>query len=247
MAYTALLEDGTAAYPAAQARPEERADFLRKVYLLLFAGITTFAMSAALPVYGAMTNAPVLGGILKATLAVPPLLMLLLFLGASFAVHAVSMVKGLNVVAFFLFAAFFGVFTSGLILVGLQQGGIPIIMNAAGLTVLVFGSLTCYVLISGKDFSFMGGFLTVGTILLLAVIVVALVGQAFFSWEISGLSIGISAISVLLFSLYVLYDTSMVLHRYATDMVVPAALALLVDFVILFRNILFLLMNMRRE
>jgi FtsH-binding integral membrane protein len=246
MGYSATLEDGSAAQPAITARPEERADFLRKVYLLLFAGITTFAMSAALPVYGAVNGHAFLGGILKATLGIPPLVMLLLFLGVSFAVHAVSMVQGLNVVAYFLFAAFFGVFTSALLLFALQTGGLPIIMNAAGLTVMAFGGLTCYVLISGKDFSFMGGFLSVGLMLLIGTVLFMLVGQSFFGMDVSGMHVAVSGVSVLLFSLYVLYDTSNILHRYATDMVVPAALALLIDFVILFRNILFLLMNARR-
>jgi modulator of FtsH protease len=247
MGYTATLEDGTAAYPAEAAKPEERADFLRKVYMMLFTGIVTFAVSAALPAWGFLNGDPFLGGILRAVVSVPPLLMLAIFLGISYGVHAVSMVKGVNVVAFYLFSAFFGVLTSGLIALALKTGGLPLIMNAAALTVFAFGGLTCYVLISGKDFSFLGGFLSVGLIMLISCVVLAMVGEAFFGVETSGIHLAISGVSVFLFSLFVLYDTSNILHRYSTDMVVPAALALLMDFVIMFQNILSLLMNLRKE
>jgi FtsH-binding integral membrane protein len=204
-------------------------------------------MAMALPIYGLVHDNPVLGGIARGVLSIPPLVTLLLFLGASFAVHAVSMVKGLNLIAFYLFAAFFGVFTSGIGLFALSAGGVPVIMNAAALTILVFGGLTSYVFISGKDFSFMGGFLTVGLFMVIGAIVLALLGSALFGVETSGFHLAISCVSVILFAGFVLYDTSNVLHHYATDMVVPAALALLIDFIILFRNLLMLLASMKRD
>jgi FtsH-binding integral membrane protein len=247
MAYSATLEDGTAAYPVSAARPEDRATFLRQVYLMLFSGIVAFAMSAALPVWGFINKDPILGSIIPLVLSIPPLLLFALFIGMSFAVHAVSMVKGLNIIGFYLFAGFFGVLTSALLLVALKTGGVPLIMNAAALAIMAFGGLTCYVLITGKDFNFIGGFLTVGLVMLIGVTLFALVGQSFLGMQTSGLHLGLSAIAVILFSGYVLYDTSNIMHRYSTDMVVPAALALLIDFVILFRNILFLLMNARRD
>jgi modulator of FtsH protease len=96
-----------------------------------------------------------------------------------------------------------------------------------------------------KDFSFLGGFLFVGLMGLIGTALIAWVASAFFKVDVSLLSTAISMVSVLLFSGYVLFDTSNMLHRYSTDMVVPAALALMIDFIILFRDILFLLLRAR--
>ena len=70
-----------------------------------------------------------------------------------------------------------------------------------------------------------------------------LVAQAFGWAAPSGLSLGLSMVGGLVFCGYILYDTSNILHHYATSMVVPAAMAIMVDFVMLFRTILVLLMR----
>src|SRR5690606_1067608 len=112
-----------------------------------------------------------------------------------------------------------------------------VIFQALGLTVLTFGGLSAYVLITRKDFSFLGGFLFTGLMLLIGGIVVLWIASAFFGVDVSLMSMAITIASTFLFMGYVLYDTSNLLHRYSTDMVVPAALALMIDFIILFRNI----------
>ncbi|MFN2382442.1 MAG: Bax inhibitor-1/YccA family protein [Guyparkeria sp.] len=82
----------------------------------------------------------------------------------------------------------------------LPNGG-QIVMTALGGTGAIFLGLSGYALVSRRDFSFMGGFLVVG----LVVVVAAMLGNIFL--EIPALSMAISAAVVLLMSGFILYDT----------------------------------------
>lgn len=241
MSYSSMRADGVAVRPAIGASSNERALFIGKVYGLMMAGLVFFGLCTAMPMIGFALDIPVLSGIFLAAMQLHPLFALLLLIGSSFVVHAVAMVRYLNLAAFFFFAAFWGFISIPLFFYVLSAFGMAPIIQGLGLTILVFGGLSGYVLLTRKDFSFMGGFLMVGLISLLGVIFFALIGNFFFGFHMELLHIAISIFAVLLFSGYVLYDTSNLLHRYSTDMVVPAALALMVDFIILFRNIVYLL------
>lgn len=97
----------------------------------------------------------------------------------------------------------------------MANGG-SIVMQALGGTALVFFSLSAYVLTTRKDFSFMGGFLVTGLIVAL----VAMLGMfvaSFFGVAISGFSLAISALIVLLMSGFILYDTSRIIHGGETN------------------------------
>jgi modulator of FtsH protease len=82
----------------------------------------------------------------------------------------------------------------------LANGG-QIVMTALGGTGAIFLGLSGYALVSRRDFSFMGGFLVVGLVVVLA----AMLGNIFL--EIPALSMAISAAVVLLMSGFILYDT----------------------------------------
>ena len=69
-----------------------------------------------------------------------------------------------------------------------------------------FGGLSAYVLITRKDMSFLGGFITAGFFVLLA----AVVAGMFF--QISGLQLAISAGFVLFSSVCILFQTSAIIH-----------------------------------
>ena len=92
----------------------------------------------------------------------------------------------------------------------MANGG-EIIMQALGGTALVFFGLSAYALSSKKDFSFMGGFLSVGML----VVIVAMVANIFFA--IPAMSLAISAGVVLLMSGFILYDTSRIIHGGETN------------------------------
>ncbi len=110
-------------------------------------------------------------------------------------------------------------------------------LMSAGITALgVFLGLTTYVFVTKKDFSWMGGILYT---VLFGMIAVALCSRLF------GFELGLlyNLAGALLFSGYILYDTSNVLHHNRTDKPVPAAVELFVDVVLLFWYLLALFNN----
>lgn len=85
-------------------------------------------------------------------------------------------------------------------------GGDQIVLTALGGTGAIFLGLSAYALISRRDFSFMGGFLMVGMI----VVLLAMVGNLFF--HLPALSMALSAAVILLMSGFILYDTGRMIH-----------------------------------
>jgi modulator of FtsH protease len=87
-----------------------------------------------------------------------------------------------------------------------MPGGPAMIMQALGGTALIFFALSGYALTSKKDFSFMGGFLMTGLI----VVLVAMVATFFF--QIPALSLAISAGVIMIMSGLILFDTSRIIN-----------------------------------
>ena len=88
-----------------------------------------------------------------------------------------------------------------------MAGGAEVVSSAFAMTALVFGGLSAYVLITRKDMSFLGGFITAGFFVLLA----AVVAGMFF--QISGLQLAISAGFVLFSSVCILFQCSTTLKK----------------------------------
>lgn len=112
--------------------------------------------------------------------------------------------------------------------------GPSLVMQALAGTALVFFSLSGYALTTRKDFSFMGGFLMVGLI----VVVVASIANIFFA--IPALSLAISAAAVLIMSGLILFDTSRIINGGETNYI-RATVALYLDIYNLFVHLLHLL------
>ncbi len=221
--------------PAAFAAAGERAAFLKKVYGILFLGVLGFAATlwsaANVPFandlamrVGAMIHGNRWGG----------LIYIAIFLGGSYAVHALAEKRPINVVAYAAWVVVLGFLTAPLVLWLGAAKGPEIITQASALTALVFGGLTCYVLYTGKDFSWLRGALTMA---FWGLLVVALIGA------FTGFTFGLwlSAAIVLLFAGYILYDTSVILHHLPTNMPMTGAILLFTDVVLLFKHILILL------
>ena len=94
----------------------------------------------------------------------------------------------------------------------MANGG-DIVMTALSMTGITFLGLSAYAISSRKDFSFMGGFLMIGLIL----VIVASLANIFFA--IPALSLAISAVGVLVFSGFILYDTSRMVNGGETNYV----------------------------
>lgn len=82
------------------------------------------------------------------------------------------------------------------------SNGPQLIATAAGGTGVIFLALSGYALTTRKDFSFMGGFLMTGFI----VVIVAMIANLFM--QIPALSLAMSGAIVMLMSGFILYDTS---------------------------------------
>jgi modulator of FtsH protease len=115
----------------------------------------------------------------------------------------------------------------------LPNGGL-IVSQAMVATAVIFLSLSAYAITSKKDFSFMGGFLMVG------IIVAFLAGLGAIFFAIPALSLGVSAMFVLLMSGLILYETSNIIHGGETNYIM-ATTSLFVAIFNLFTSLLHIL------
>ncbi len=168
------------------------------------------------------------------------LLMFGAMMGMLFVVTALrNSVWGIVALLGFTFVA--GVFLGPILQVALHlKNGAELVGMAAGGTGIIFFTLATIATVTKKDFSFMGKFLFIGLILL----IVASLANIFF--QIPALSLTISAIAVMIFSAYILYDVSQIVHGGETNYVM-ATLGLYLDIYNLFIHLLNLLMAFSGE
>ena len=141
--------------------------------------------------------------------------------------------KGLP--AIFVFAGLMGGSLGPMLNAYLQLANGPsLIMQALGGTAVVFFALSGYVVTTKKDFSFMGGFLMTGLI----VVMIASIALIFF--QIPAAQMALSAAIVLLMSGLILFDTSRIINGGETNYI-RATVALYLDIYNLFVNLLALL------
>jgi modulator of FtsH protease len=146
-----------------------------------------------------------------------------------------------GVVALLGFTFLAGVFLGPILQVALHlRNGAQLIGLAAGGTGIIFFSLASIATATKKDFSFMGKFLFIGLILL----IVASLANMFL--HIPALMLTISAIAVMIFSAYILFDVSRIVRGGESNYVM-ATLALYLDIYNLFINLLNLLMAFSGE
>lgn len=119
-----------------------------------------------------------------------------------------------------------------------MENGSSIIMQALGGTAAIFIGLSAYVLASRKNFSFLGGFVAVGMMLML-VVMLFLLGASLFGYHFSGLHLAFSAGIVLLMSALILYQTSEIIHGGETNYIL-ATTSLYLSIVNLFTSLLHL-------
>ena len=120
------------------------------------------------------------------------------------------------------------------------SNGAQLIGLAAGGTATILFALAGYATVTRKDFGFMGNFLFAGVILLL----IAIIANAFLA--IPAASLAISAVAILLFSGFILYDVSRIVNGGETNYVM-AALGMYLNIFNLFVHLLHLLMAFAGE
>ncbi len=120
----------------------------------------------------------------------------------------------------------------------LPNGG-TLVMNALGTTGAVFVGLSAYVLVTKRDFSFMGGFLMTGILIAFIAGLISL-GAAMFGYPMPGLALAVSSMFALLMCGLILWQTSEIINGGETNYVM-ATVTLYVALYNLFTSLLHLL------
>ena len=206
---------------------------LRNTYMML-------ALTMIPTVIGAMVGMSTNFSFMAQSPIMFTLLMFGTMIGLMFGVSALrNSVWGIAALLGFTFVA--GFFLGPILQVALQlKNGAQLVGMAAGGTGVIFFSLATLATVTKKDFSFMGKFLFIGLILL----IIASLANLFF--QVPAMSLTISAIAVLIFSAYILYDVSRIVHGGETNYVM-ATLGLFLSIYNLFVHLLSLLMAFSGE
>ena len=223
-------------YTVADAAPAERTAFIRRTYLhlgfaiLAFIGVEWFLLG--------QSWAPAL--IQKMTGGMGWLVVLGAFMGISFLAERLASSeasKGAQYAGLILFVVAEAVIFMPLLYMAMFYANDGQVILKAGVTTgFVFGGLTFAAFATGKDFSFLRGFLMVGGFVALGIIIVSMI----FGFNLGTLFAGAMTLFA---SISILYNTSNVIHHYRTDQYVSAALSLFASVALLFWYILRIFMN----
>jgi modulator of FtsH protease len=140
-----------------------------------------------------------------------------------------------GIIAVFAFTGLLGFGLGPMLNAYLQLANGPaLIMQALGGTAVVFLGLSAYALTTKKDFSFLGGFLMIGMI----VVIVAAIANIFFA--IPAISLALSAAIIFIMSGFILFDTSRIINGGETNYIL-ATVSLYLSIYNIFVNLLALL------
>ena len=146
-----------------------------------------------------------------------PILVMVLFMGLSYLVHATAN-SGWGLVTVFLFTGFVGAYLGPIIAYYLQSpNGASLVTQAFGLTAFVFLGLSAYVVTTRADMSFLRGFVVAGFFIVLGLCVGY---AAMLLLEIplpTPLSLAISGFFVLFGSALILWQTGEIISGGETN------------------------------
>ena len=206
---------------------------LRNTYLMLALTMVPTVIGALI---GVQLNFSFLAG--------SPLISFLLFLGIAFGFFwGIEKTKNspMGVALLLGFTFFMGLMLSRILQValGFSNGGTMIAMAAGG-TGAIFFTLAGIASTTKRNFTGIGKFLFVGVVVLL----LAALANVFF--QIPALALAISAAAVMIFSAYILYDISNIVHGGETNYI-TATLAVYLDIYNIFVSLLNLIMAFTGE
>ena len=222
---------------AAEAMPAERAAFIRKTYAHLALAVAAFAVLC-----GVLVNTPTAQALaVNMTGGYRWLVVLAAFMGVSWLAHSMAesgASKAVQYAGLTLYVVAFSVLSLPLLYMAVYYSGGEYVMIAkAGVVTLgLFLGLTAVVLLTRKDFSFLGP-------------VLAIAGFVALGFIVSGIVFGFSLGNIFAFAMVafaggaILYETSNLLHRYRTDQYVAASLGLFASVALLFWYILRIFMG----
>ena len=205
-----VMTQGAQPVPTRASIPEVAVDsnrVLRNTYWLL-------ALSMLPTIAGALAGMQLnFIGLFRAAPIMTPLLMFGVMIGSLFVVTRLRN-SSWGVLALFGFTFIAGLMLTPILTVaaGFRNGG-QLVALSGGLTAAVFFALAAYASVTKRDFAFLGKFLFVGLVLLIA----ASLANLFL--QVPALSVTISAVAVLIFSLYLLHDLTNIVRGGETNYV----------------------------
>ena len=198
----------------AEADAEVRAGFIRAVYGLL-------SVSLLFAIGGAWLSATTA---MKYWVVQNWILMIVLYIGTIIGCWLLRHSKPINMLLMYGFT-----FVSGLWIGPIAYVYPGPALSAGVTTAVIFLGLSAYAHISKRDFNFLGGILFMG---LIGIIIMLLLN--FFVLHSSAIGFGISVVGVIIFSGFILFDTSNIMKRYPPSEYISATLALYLDILNLF-------------
>lgn len=222
---------GSAPGFVANATQDVRMAFVRKVYSLFFVSILISVIAGAMSIQN--QSAFQLAWEFHYPLMIVGFILVLIMSWG-------RRKQGLNLLLLYVFSAVEGVFVAPIFAIyEHRMPGLP--LEAGTLATAVFGGLTLYVFVTRQDFNFLGGFLFTALISLI-------IGGFFMAFfHIAALHTFYCVAGILIFSGYVLYDTSLIMNRLNVDEAPIGALELYLDFLNLIMLIMSLLGGGRRR
>ncbi|MEM9804294.1 MAG: Bax inhibitor-1 family protein [Cyanobacteria bacterium P01_D01_bin.56] len=223
----------------AQARPSERAEFIKRTYTHLAGAVGAFIVVEFL--FFQLGIAQMLASVFLGSnfgwLALLGGFALLGYLASNMAakaddVNTQYMGLGLYVIGE-------AIIFAPMLVMAVVYSDASVLPTAAVITLFLFGGLTAVAFTSGKDFSFLGGVLKIAGMVALGLIVCSL---------LFGFSLGLifSFFMVAFAGAAILYKTSNVMYRYSTTQHVAASLELFAAVMLLFWYVLRIVMSSRR-
>ena len=199
---------------------------LRQTYILLGMNVLCSALCAY-------------AGMLMNIGRINPLIAIVALVGLSIAIRA-NRTNGLGIVLLFALTGFLGLYIANVLNLFVAYGMGSVVVKALVGTGIIFFGLSAYVLFTGTNFTFLGAFLFTG----LLVAFLAGLGAMFFN--MTALSVAVSAAFLVIFSGYVLYDTSRIIEGEETNYI-SATLDLFMDIFNIFVSLLNILSAFNRN
>ncbi|HEU5078174.1 MAG TPA: Bax inhibitor-1 family protein [Opitutaceae bacterium] len=224
--------------PVAEALPIERAQFIRRTYLHLAAAILAFTGLETV-----LLHTPGVEGLVNMMLGRGWLITLALFIGVSYLADRWARSeasKTMQYVGLGLYVVVESIVFLPLLYIAAYYSSPEVVPMAGIITGLLFAGLTSTAFITRKDFSFLGGILTIGGFIALGVIVCSILFGFQLGLLFSGAMVFFAGASIL-------YTTSNMIHHYRPDQYVAASLALFSGVMLLFWYVLRFVMGSRRN
>jgi FtsH-binding integral membrane protein len=221
----------------AQARPSERAEFIKKTYLHVAGAVAAFIVVETL--FFQLGIAQAIGSFVAGSsfgwLAMLGGFMLLGYFASALAAKADNVQTQYTGLGLYVLGE--AIIFAPILWIAQAMTGGQVIQSAAIVSLFLFAGLTAIVFTTGKDFTFLGGALKIFGMIALGLIVCSLI--------FGGLSLGIwfSFAMVIFAGAAILYQTSQVMRTYPTTYHVAASLALFSSVMLLFWYVLSIFMR----